>query len=655
MQIFLAHLLEQTRIHRLSAELILVEWNPPSDRPPLSAALAGIASSADIPVRIITVPAEVHERFKHARELPLFQMLGKNVGLRRALGRYALCTNIDILFNDELTKFLAAQKLEADAIYRINRWDVDERAPFKVTAAERLAYCRRHLVRVAAREGTIPLEPEGRLRIFPDDIVAPEDGIKLGLGWFPLVKNGKKPSRWLASEAEIFMSRQDQGAGVALLLESGPQLPGPYAEIQLLDQTGRVLAAGCLLGRHWLHFRLPVQVEGEQRFRIRVVNGGQPDPVTGWIRDVQVFKIKPSLSTDLAQQPVPVFRRLPFKNAVPELADSDSMQLPDGIRLGARWQRFENRDGFATCWADDGAELHIDFSTVRTRTLQLKIEAGPGVDYAPFTLELRDAAGVLAGKLDIAGNPQRRKRYLKNKQRRETTVSSKPGPEQPHSQSRTVKRLLRYFKQMIFPPYTDYVLSLSKEANLQSPLTLRVGTCKESDSISRHRVFRLYGVEFLPHIGGANIHASEVAAMPSQQQPLGPAPLHTNACGDFTLMALEQWKKLCGYPEFEAYSMHLDSLGLYAAAALGLREIVLPEPMRIYHLEHGAGWTPEGEAHLYARLKAQGIPVTTYRQLLEYAVRIRKEGPLSFNTANWGLAQENFTETVLAEAGRTET
>ena len=36
--------------------------------------------------RIIQVPAELHRTLKHAEALPLFQMIAKNVGIRRAHG-----------------------------------------------------------------------------------------------------------------------------------------------------------------------------------------------------------------------------------------------------------------------------------------------------------------------------------------------------------------------------------------------------------------------------------------------------------------------------------------------------------------------------------------------------------------------------------------
>lgn len=76
------------------------------------------------------------------------------------------------------------------------------------------------------------------------------------------------------------------------------------------------------------------------------------------------------------------------------------------------------------------------------------------------------------------------------------------------------------------------------------------------------------------------------------------AQLHTNGCGDFTLMALENWLDLRGYPEFDTFSMHLDSIFCFSAHYSGVVEEVLEEPLRIYHIEHGTGsaWTPEGRS-----------------------------------------------------------
>jgi hypothetical protein len=129
-----------------------------------------------------------------------------------------------------------------------------------------------------------------------------------------------------------------------------------------------------------------------------------------------------------------------------------------------------------------------------------------------------------------------------------------------------------------------------------------------------------------------------------------PAFLHTNGCGDFTLMARQHWLDLRGYPEFDVFSMNLDSILCYSAHHAGFQEEILNEPMRIYHIEHqtGSGWTPEGQAQLYARLEAQGLPVIDYREVVDWAAQMRRlNSPMIFNRENWGLADLDLCETIL--------
>ena len=68
--------------------------NPPADKPPLVEALQWPADLGPCVVRVITVPHEIHARMAHSDALPLFQMIAKNVGIRRARGKFVLATNI---------------------------------------------------------------------------------------------------------------------------------------------------------------------------------------------------------------------------------------------------------------------------------------------------------------------------------------------------------------------------------------------------------------------------------------------------------------------------------------------------------------------------------------------------------------------------------
>src|SRR5262245_66531092 len=75
MQTFVNALIAQCKRFELPAELIVVEWNPPADKPPLADALQWPADPSPCDVRFVEVPEELHRRFGHSEALPLFQMI----------------------------------------------------------------------------------------------------------------------------------------------------------------------------------------------------------------------------------------------------------------------------------------------------------------------------------------------------------------------------------------------------------------------------------------------------------------------------------------------------------------------------------------------------------------------------------------------------
>lgn len=154
MQLFVNGLLQQASRHNLSAELIIVEWNPPPDRLRLVDVLKWPSKPGSCAVRIIEVPAEIHKRFDHSEKLPLFQMIAKNVGIRRAQGHFVLATNIDILFSDEMMKFLASDQLTDGCLYRVDRYDVPSDIPDDVSIDEQLKYCWQNVLRINRRNDT---------------------------------------------------------------------------------------------------------------------------------------------------------------------------------------------------------------------------------------------------------------------------------------------------------------------------------------------------------------------------------------------------------------------------------------------------------------------------------------------------------------------
>jgi hypothetical protein len=139
-------------------------------------------------------------------------------------------------------------------------------------------------------------------------------------------------------------------------------------------------------------------------------------------------------------------------------------------------------------------------------------------------------------------------------------------------------------------------------------------------------------------------------AFPPEQAFAGQAVLlHTNACGDFTLLAREHWMDLRAYPELDCFSMNIDSFFCWMAHHGGAREEILEDPMRIYHIEHetGSGWTPEGQQKLFDRIAAKGIPWVGYQEVVEWARTMKRfDAPIIMNREGWGLAEEELKETA---------
>ena len=124
MKIFVNGLIHQTRKFQFSCELVMVEWNPPADKPGLSEILPKTNPEDFLTIRYVVVPSHIHDQMEFSERLYVFQMIAKNIGIRRARGEYVLCTNIDLLFSDQLFKFFADRKLEKNVFYRCKRCDI---------------------------------------------------------------------------------------------------------------------------------------------------------------------------------------------------------------------------------------------------------------------------------------------------------------------------------------------------------------------------------------------------------------------------------------------------------------------------------------------------------------------------------------------------
>ena len=90
--------------------------------------------------RVYTVPPHIHQQFANSEVLTLFQMIGKNVGIRRAKGEWILCTNPDLLFSDQLVEAMGTVGKE-ERLYRSARADMPFCLPIGNSVAEWLESC----------------------------------------------------------------------------------------------------------------------------------------------------------------------------------------------------------------------------------------------------------------------------------------------------------------------------------------------------------------------------------------------------------------------------------------------------------------------------------------------------------------------------------
>jgi hypothetical protein len=160
--------------------------------------------------------------------------------------------------------------------------------------------------------------------------------------------------------------------------------------------------------------------------------------------------------------------------------------------------------------------------------------------------------------------------------------------------------------------------------------------------------------------------------------------LHTNACGDFTLLDASYWHLLRGLPHDETVlSLDLDSLFMHTAAAYGVKECCWPPACKVYKPIHGrlnntriipvwSSWQRLLDRFLankvspivahwsrtmfnYPRREVLGVASivgpSIERNFVRPAARwARGELPLPTQPENWGLAGEALEERILSQA-----
>jgi hypothetical protein len=110
---------------RIAHEVVFVEWAPPRTMPRIHDLVSGAIPEID---REACSWFEVDARYQDAlslnARLTYLEFIAKNVGVRRARGRFVLTTNCDVFLGRHVLDVVASGGLKPRVVYRAPRYDV---------------------------------------------------------------------------------------------------------------------------------------------------------------------------------------------------------------------------------------------------------------------------------------------------------------------------------------------------------------------------------------------------------------------------------------------------------------------------------------------------------------------------------------------------
>jgi hypothetical protein len=111
---------------RIAHEIVFVEWAPPRDAPRLFDLVFDAIPELD---RRVCAWYEVDRRYQDALSLnprlAYLEFVAKNVGVRRAGGRFILTTNCDVFLGRAVLDTFEREALQPGVVYRAPRHDID--------------------------------------------------------------------------------------------------------------------------------------------------------------------------------------------------------------------------------------------------------------------------------------------------------------------------------------------------------------------------------------------------------------------------------------------------------------------------------------------------------------------------------------------------
>ena len=118
---------EQLAAAGIPHEFVFVEWAPPPHRPRLIDLVFDAFPGLDRGVCTwYVVDGRYHQALSLNPRLEYHEFIAKNVGVRRARGRFVLTTNCDVFLGRAVLDVLAQARLESRVVYRAQRYDLKE-------------------------------------------------------------------------------------------------------------------------------------------------------------------------------------------------------------------------------------------------------------------------------------------------------------------------------------------------------------------------------------------------------------------------------------------------------------------------------------------------------------------------------------------------
>jgi len=138
-------------------------------------------------------------------------------------------------------------------------------------------------------------------------------------------------------------------------------------------------------------------------------------------------------------------------------------------------------------------------------------------------------------------------------------------------------------------------------------------------------------------------------------------PLHTNGCGDFTLLARTDWYRLRAYLEEPIHSWHTDTIFLVQAQEAGVVELFTGFHRPAFHISHDSGWAgatvldrredfrfdvqkPRRDGPIQLGIEPRYVARISDRDLKEFVEFVRGRGSFVLNDETWGAVSQQFAE-----------